>query len=221
MSVTVEFKPVGAEAVERWARQARDDIATAVAAGAPSAGFAYERQLLNELRMYVFRGAEAFVSGAASGPRCLIIAGFHRRSLRGWGRYVSVWAVHTRHHDRGRGAALTAYRALARHARLRGAARLITTAGSYGGWRTHRTLGWDAWGTNKHGEIVSDAALLPETPHDTTAVRSRPVPPLSAKLTGPGRPLTPPEHAAILTDPTGPYRVPATELPAPYRVVTS
>lgn len=206
----LEFARVDRRITELWERDARTDIADAIRAGAPSAGFADERSLLTEFRMHLFRGSQAFVLTVDGVPHTLLIAGFHKRARPGWGRYVNVQVVHTHRALRGSGGATAAYRAFADYAARRGYARLVTTAGSFGGWRTHRALAWPAWGINRNGQIVTDTAL-PGTPEPPG------IPPACLKLAGPGRPLAPAEHAAILTDPHGAYRVPPGALPADYR----
>jgi GNAT superfamily N-acetyltransferase len=205
----VKLEEVTADAAEQWAAASRDDINAAVAAGAPRAEFRAEREVLGEfglVRRWNLRPL-AVVDGDVVG---MLIVGVNKRADPDWGRYVNVFVVHTGVRYRNRGYARAAYEHVADWARAEACSRLVTTAGSVGGWRTQRSLGWPAWGLNSRREIVTDADLTGNAPEG--------VPPRAAKLPhGTGRPMTRREHALALTDPDGPYAVSPALLPADYQ----
>lgn len=186
------------------------DIARMIRNGAPAAAFRTERHLLSHLRLCDTWGFGVYACITADAGTVGVIAVGHNRRAKGeWGRYANVYVVHTRVRHRQHGHATAAYRLAADAARETGCSRLFTAAASYGGWRSQRALGWPAWGTNRAGEIVTDTDLTGDAPDG--------VPPRCRDLNGPGRPLTAAEHAALLTDPAGTYRIPPEALPAPYR----
>jgi hypothetical protein len=197
--------------VEAYQRAAVALLGLAREAGAPVAATRAERKVVQELSLHVFRQVPVYaVTDTVTGdPVGVLAASFTKRPVGEWGRYVNVYVVHTKMGSRGAGYATAAYQAIASAGTTAGCRRLTTTAGTVGGWRVHRAMRWPAWGLNDARQVVTDADLAGDAPPG--------LPHRCAKLAGPGRPLTPAEHAAALTDLSGPYRAHPGDLPDGYR----
>lgn len=200
--MTATFRKLSYEELERYGALARGEINAMKQAGVPASKLKPEREILAEFSLAKRWSLEAYLLRGTT----VIIAGFNKRGTEPFGRYTNVYVVHTLLAERGKGQAVEAYRELMDVAASRGVRRLVTTAGSYGGWRTHRALGLPAWGLNSKGQIISDGPLRPEM-----EVPGRP--PRATQ----DRPMTPEEQVRVLLDPRGPYRVNPVDLKGTWR----
>ena len=186
--------------IKEWAsanRQAREALRLA---GAPKATLRNESNTMSELSLAPHWNYNLFVYRGAA----ILSASLGKTEDPEWGRGVNVMVVHTKMHERGKGLAVDAYRSLLRWSEDNGYGHLVTTSGSYGGWRTHRRLGMTPWGVNGSGQMVFVAPLGGGSPRR---------PPPRARRMGARRPMTWREQVEALTDPDGPYRVRRQDLP--------
>ena len=185
---------------KRWARAARQANAELRLAGAPKAMLSNESNTMSELSLAPHWNYNLFVYRDAT----ILSASLGKTEDPEWGRSVNVMVVHTKVHERGKGLAVDAYRALFRWAEDNGYGHLVTTSGSYEGWRTHRRLGMTPWAVNGAGQIVFVAPVGGGSPRR---------PPPRARRMGARQPMTWSEQVEALTDPDGPYRVRRQDLP--------
>ncbi|MEW9530678.1 hypothetical protein [Microbispora sp. NPDC049125] len=206
----MKLTSMSGEEVKAYCVAALADIKYLVNQGAPAKAYKPEKDVLSQLPLQVYWKVPVFACLTGDGTQVgVIAASFNKRPVGEWGLYVNAYIVHTRLRHRGNGHAVAAYQAIAHRALDQGYSRITTTAATFGGWATHRALGWPAWGLNAQRQIVTDADLTGAAPEG--------LPARCAKLDGPGRPLTPTEHAKALTDPYGPYRLRREDLPPAYQ----
>lgn len=196
------FRKLDYDELDRYAALAKADVGQMKAAGVPADQLKPEREVLSEFSLAKRWSLEAYLLRESTA----IIVGFNKRGTDPFGRYANVYVVHTRLAERGKGQAVEAYRAVMMLAAVRGAKRIVTTAGSYGGWRTHRALGLPAWGLNDKGQIITDGPVHPDL-----EVPGRP--PRATQ----DQPMTPYEQVQVLIDPNGPYRVNPADLEGDWR----
>lgn len=196
------FRKLDYDELDRYAVLARAELNQMKAAGVPAAQLKPEREVLSEFSLATRWSLEAYLLRESTA----IIVGFNKRADPTFGAYANVYVVHTRLAERGKGQAIEAYRAIMMLAATCGVRRIVTTAGSYGGWKVHRALGLPAWGLNAKGQIISDGPVHPEL-----EVPGRP-PRATQDI-----PMTPYEQVKVLIDPAGPYKVNPADLEGDWR----
>lgn len=119
-----------------------------------------DRRLLNDVRMLVWRGAQAYavVDSITLETVAINVTTMGARNYPGWGRYITQEVIYVVPRWRRRGIARRLQRLI--EANLTNAySRVKTLSGSWSGFMTHLALGYDMYGLTAKGEMICDSPL--------------------------------------------------------------